>query len=195
MRSTSRTTPAVVAFSRVRVIAGSLGGRTLVAPAGRATRPTSDRVREAVFSMLGALAGERVLDLFAGSGALGIEALSRGAAHAVFVERDRRALTALRANLDTLGLRDERAEVRPVDVRAAMKNALARGDAYDLIFVDPPYRHATETGEQVGDGLAALLAPGGRIVFESDRRQVPELGLPLSHERRYGDTLIRIYAP
>lgn len=179
----------------MRVIAGRLGGRVIVAPSGRATRPTSDRVREAVFSMLGPLGGETVLDLFAGSGALGIEALSRGAGHAVFVERDRRALTALRANLDTLALRGTTAEVRPVDVRAAVKNARSRGEAYDLIFVDPPYRHAAETGDEVGDGLAALLAPGGRIVFESDRRSAPELGLPVSHERRYGDTLIRIYAP
>jgi 16S rRNA (guanine966-N2)-methyltransferase len=179
----------------MRVIAGRLGGRVIVAPGGSTTRPTSDRVREAVVSMLGPLAGERVLDLFAGSGALGIEALSRGAAHAVFVERDRRALTALRANLDTLALRGEAAEVRPVDVRSAVRNARTRGEAYDLIFVDPPYRQAAATGDEVGDGLAALLAPGGRVVFESDRRSAPDLGLPLSHERRYGDTLIRIYAP
>src|SRR3954451_22952359 len=100
----------------MRVISGRFGGGGIVAPAGKATRPTSDRVREAVFSMLGPLHDERVLDLFAGSGALGIEALSRGAGGAVFVEKDRRALTALRANLDTLGLRGEVADVRPVDV-------------------------------------------------------------------------------
>jgi len=179
----------------VRVIAGRFGGRIITAPAGRATRPTSDRVREALFSMLGPLHGERVLDLFAGSGALGIEALSRGAGHAVFVERDSRALTALRANLDTLGLDPEEAEVRAGDAKTALKNAHARGDAYDLIFVDPPYRLAVEAGEDLGEQLAALLAPGGRVVFESDRRSVPELGLPLSHERRYGDTLIRINSP
>jgi 16S rRNA (guanine966-N2)-methyltransferase len=177
------------------VIAGRFGGRVLVAPSGRATRPTSDRVREAVFSILGPLGGERVLDLFAGSGALGIEALSRGAGHAVFVERDRRALAALRANLDTLGLRGTEAEVRPGNARQAVRNALARGDAYDLVFVDPPYRHAAETGDEVGEGLVALLAPGGRIVFESDRRAPPEVDLPLTHERRYGDTLIRIFSP
>jgi 16S rRNA (guanine966-N2)-methyltransferase len=179
----------------MRVIAGSLGGRTIAAPPGRATRPTGDRVREALFSTLGPLHGERVLDLFAGSGALGIEALSRGAEHAVFVERDSRALAALRANLDTLGLRGAQAEVRPGDARGALKNAHVRSETYDLIFVDPPYRHAAEIGEELGDGLAACLAPGGRIVFESDRRAVPELGLALTHERRYGDTLIRIYAP
>jgi len=179
----------------MRVIAGSLGGRVLVAPQGRATRPTSDRVREAVFSMLGPLHGERVLDLFAGSGALGIEALSRGAEHAVFVEQDHRALTALRANLDNLGLRGEQADVRACDARSVLKNAQVRADTYDLIFVDPPYRIAADLGEDLGDGLAACLAPGGRIVFESDRRTVPELGLPMTHERRYGDTLIRIYAP
>ncbi len=179
----------------MRVVAGRFGGRVIVAPPGRATRPTSDRVREALFSTLGPLHGERVLDLFAGSGALGIEALSRGAAEAVFVERDRGALAALRANLDTLGLRGTEAEVRPGDARGALKNAHVRAETYDLVFVDPPYRNAAEIGEELGECLAACLAPGGRIVFESDRRAVPELGLPLTHERRYGDTLIRIYSP
>jgi 16S rRNA (guanine966-N2)-methyltransferase len=177
----------------MRIIAGRLGGRSIVAPAGRGTRPTSDRVREALFSILGPLDGEAVLDLFAGSGALGIEALSRGAGHAVFVERDHRALDALRANLDALGLRDDVAQVRRGDAHHAVRNAARDGEAYDLVFVDPPYRQAAETGDQVGEGLAALLAPGGRVVFESDRRAPPELGLPLSQERRYGDTLIRIY--
>ena len=94
----------------MRVVAGTLGGRRLRAPRGTDTRPTSDRVREAVFSMLGPLDGMRVLDLFAGSGALGIEALSRGATHAVFVERTRPALDVLRANLEALGLGPERAD-------------------------------------------------------------------------------------
>src|SRR5580704_10651585 len=107
----------------MRVIAGTLGGRRLRAPAGRATRPTSDRVREALFSMLGEIDGARVLDLFAGSGALGIEALSRGAAHAVFVERDAGAAAVLRENLRALGVGPEQAELRRADARAALRHA------------------------------------------------------------------------
>ena len=106
----------------MRVIAGELGGRRLATPRGDATRPTSERVREALFSMLGRSDGLRVLDLFAGSGALGIEALSRGAAHATFVERSAPALAALRANLAALGL-GERASVRAGDALAALRGA------------------------------------------------------------------------
>src|ERR1700758_5362053 len=118
----------------MRVIAGTLGGRRLKAPPGRATRPTSDRVREALFSMLGELDGERVLDLFAGSGALGIEALSRGAARAVFVERGAAAGRVLRENLGSLGLGPERAELRREDAAAALRAAAAARETYDLLF-------------------------------------------------------------
>src|ERR1022692_5050286 len=107
----------------MRVIAGEFGGRRLSAPRGRTTRPTSDRVREAVFSMLGPIDGARVLDLFAGTGALGIEALSRGAARAVFVERDAGALEALRANLVGLGLAEPHARVRAGEALSAMRAA------------------------------------------------------------------------
>jgi 16S rRNA (guanine966-N2)-methyltransferase len=176
----------------MRVIAGRFGGRVLTAPSGRATRPTSDRVREAVFSMLGPLEGA-VLDLYAGTGALGIEALSRGAERAVLVERDTRAVAALRANLDALGLGADEAEVRPVEARSALRNALARAEAYDLVFLDPPYRHAAALGDELGGALPGLLAPGGRIVCESDRRTPLTLDLPRTHHRRYGDTLISIH--
>src|SRR4051794_40017593 len=107
----------------MRVIAGELGGRRIQAPGGRVTRPTGERVREALFAMLGDIAGAGVLDLFAGSGALGIEALSRGAAGAVFVERDAQALLALRANLHALGLSPGRASVRRADAMAALRSA------------------------------------------------------------------------
>ncbi len=134
----------------MRVIAGRFGGRRLVAPKGRTTtRPTSDRVREAIFSMLGDLGEEedaRVLDLFAGTGALGIEALSRGAARAVFVERDGAALAALRANLSALGLGEERAEVRRGEALAALRSARERAETYDLVLIDPPYRRAGAMG-------------------------------------------------
>jgi 16S rRNA (guanine966-N2)-methyltransferase len=178
----------------VRVVAGRFGGRRLQAPPGRDTRPTSDRVREALFSTLGPLDGARVLDLFAGSGALAIEALSRGAASALLVERDPRAVAAIRANLDALGLTPPDAEVHAGPARAALRSASARGDTYDLVFLDPPYRSAPGLGRELSAALEPLLTGGGRVVSESDRRAPLELALPLTHERRYGDTLIRIHA-
>ncbi len=177
----------------MRVVAGIYGGRKLIAPAGTETRPTSDRVREALFSVLGASIGDaRVLDLFAGSGALGIEALSRGAAEAVFVDRSHKAVQAVRANLAALGID---ADVRPVEARAALRTASARREAYDLVFLDPPYRRAAELGRALSEGLIAVLAPGARVVTESDRRTPLQLDLPLADERRYGDTVIRIHEP
>jgi 16S rRNA (guanine966-N2)-methyltransferase len=177
----------------VRVVAGTHRGRTLRAPHGSETRPTSDRVREALFSILGeSVEQATVLDLFAGSGALGIEALSRGAAAAVFVDRSRKATQAIRANLTALGMD---AEVRSVEARAALRAASARGEAYDLVFLDPPYRHAAELGRELSEGLTAVLAPGARVVTESDRRAPLQLDLPLADERRYGDTVIRIHEP
>ena len=177
----------------MRIVAGSHGGRRLVAPPGDTTRPTSDRVREALFSMLGPLDGHEVLDLFAGSGALGLESLSRGARRAVLVERDRRALVALRTNVAALGFGDGRAVVRAGDAGRVARDAAAGAEAYDLVFLDPPYRLAAGFGATHGALLAALLAPGARVVSESDRRTPMELAVPLTQERRYGDTLIRIH--
>jgi 16S rRNA (guanine966-N2)-methyltransferase len=179
----------------VRVVAGRFGGRRLQAPPGRGTRPTSDRVREALFSTLGPLDGARVLDLFAGSGALGIEALSRGAASALLVERDPRTVAVIRANLEALGIDAPEATVHAGPARAALRSASARGDTYDLIFLDPPYRSAPGLGRELSAALEPLLSGGGRVVTESDRRAPLELALPLTHERRYGDTLIRIHSP
>jgi 16S rRNA (guanine966-N2)-methyltransferase len=177
----------------VRVIAGRYRGRRLQAPRGTDVRPTSDRVREALFSILGDIGGLRVLDLFAGSGALAIEALSRGAASAVLVERDPRAVAVIRANLDALGLAAPAATVVAAPARTALRSASARGDTYDLIFLDPPYRSAPGLGRELSAALEPLLTGGGRVVSESDRRAPLELALPLTHERRYGDTLIRIH--
>jgi 16S rRNA (guanine966-N2)-methyltransferase len=178
----------------VRVIAGRLKGRRLVAPAGRGTRPTSDRVREALFSILGPLDGDRVLDLYAGSGALGIEALSRGAGQAVFVEKDARAGAVLRTNLANVGLGDPEAIVRRGDVAAVLRDARERGETYSLVLCDPPYRLAAELGGMLSEALAPLLDRGGRVVTESDRRSPLSLTLHLQDERRYGDTLIRIHS-
>jgi 16S rRNA (guanine966-N2)-methyltransferase len=177
----------------MRVIAGELGGRRLQAPRGRATRPTSDRVREALFAMLGELGGACVLDLFAGSGALGIEALSRGAAQAVFVERERAALRALGANLQGLGLTPPRAQLLRSDALAALEAARRREETYDLIFIDPPYSQARDWGPELTVALAPVLGPGARVVVESDRRAPLQLELELERERRYGDTSIRIH--
>jgi 16S rRNA (guanine966-N2)-methyltransferase len=164
-------------------VAGRYGGRTLKAPRGRAVRPTADRVREALFSILGPLDGVRVLDLFAGTGALGIEALSRGAVACVFVDVDTRPVEA---NLEALGIG---AEVR----RGTALSALKAGDQYDLVLLDPPYRDAARLGPQLTEALPPVLGASARVVSESDRRHPLDLGLPLLDERRYGDTLIRIH--
>jgi 16S rRNA (guanine966-N2)-methyltransferase len=177
----------------MRVIAGRLGGRRLKAPKGTATRPTSDRVREALFSMLGDIEGTSVLDLFAGTGALGIEALSRGARRAVFVERDASVVQILSANLEALGIPREAGEMRRVDAQAALRSAQVSKETYDLVFIDPPYREAPRWGPELSALLPALLASDARVVVESDRRAPLELELPIERERRYGDTSITIH--
>jgi 16S rRNA (guanine966-N2)-methyltransferase len=182
-----------------RVIAGSARGRRLaVPPAG--TRPTADRVREAVFSAvesrLGALGGLHVLDLYAGSGAVGLEALSRGAAHALLVERDRRALDVLRANAAVVGLPG--GVVLPGDVGVLVQHpapASAR-PAYDLVFLDPPYDVPDADVEQVLGGLAAngWLADGALVLVERARRGSALVwpdGYDADKDRRYGETLVR----
>jgi 16S rRNA (guanine966-N2)-methyltransferase len=177
----------------VRVIAGRFGGRRLSAPRGARTRPTSDRVREALFSVLGDLEGARVLDLFAGSGALGIEALSRGAAQATFVDSAPVALRALRDNLTALEIGAEAAEVRRADARGFLRSARNTGREYDLVFLDPPYRRAAALARELDRDLPAVLSPGARVAVETGRQAALGLSLPLLDERRYGDTLIRIH--
>jgi 16S rRNA (guanine966-N2)-methyltransferase len=157
------------------------------------TRPTSDRVREALFSMLGELQEARVLDLFAGTGALGIEALSRGAERVVFVERDARALAVLEGNLADLGLGLPGAEIRRGEALQALRGARERRETYDLLFVDPPYRHTGVLGRELQAVLPPLLAPGARVIVESDRRVPLGLSLEVEQERRYGDTCITIH--
>jgi 16S rRNA (guanine966-N2)-methyltransferase len=177
----------------VRVIAGRLGGRRLAAPKGGTTRPTSDRVREALFSMLGELGGARVLDLFAGTGALGIEALSRGARRAVFVERSAPVMAVLSANLRALDLGEDQAQTRRMDALAAVRTARERDETYDLVFVDPPYRQAGDLGDELSPLLPALLATRARVVVESDRRLPLALAMEVELQRRYGDTVITIH--
>ena len=171
----------------MRVVAGEFRGRRLAAPRGARTRPTADRVREALFSMLGDVSGARVLDLYAGSGALGIEALSRGAGSAVFVDRDPRAVAAIERNLESLGLEQE--VLRQDAVRFL---ARARG-TFDLVFCDPPYDSASRLAAPLAQGLPALTSEHARIVTESDKRNPLELPFPLITERTYGDTRIAIH--
>jgi 16S rRNA (guanine966-N2)-methyltransferase len=172
----------------MRIVAGTLGGRRLKAPAGRGTRPTSDRVREALFSILGDIANARVLDLFAGSGALGLEALSRGAKTAVFVDTDPKAIAAIGANLDALDLL---APVHKRDALAYLHNA--SDGPFDLVFLDPPYSSASELAGPLSERLPSVLTEDARIVSESDKRQPLLLTLPLLDERVYGDTRIAIH--
>lgn len=173
----------------MRVIGGTFRGATIFAPPGRATRPTSDRVREALFDLLGP-PGARVLDLYAGSGALGIEALSRGAAHATFVETGRRARAALRRNLDKLGLAS-RARVSAVD--AASPSAL-RGGPFDLVLADPPYGCGDLA--ELPRRIAPVLVPGGVLAVEHAATVAPP-GAPetlaLWKSRRYGGTVVTLY--
>jgi 16S rRNA (guanine966-N2)-methyltransferase len=171
----------------MRVVAGEFKGRRLRMPRGAPTRPTADRVREALFSMLGDVEGARVLDLYAGSGALGIEALSRGAAAAVFVERDPRAAAAIQANLDAVGAEGE---VSRVDALAFLKRPMG---PFDIVFCDPPYDSGPRIAGPLAERLPALLSENARIVTESDKRNPLELPFPLIRERTYGDTRIAIH--
>jgi 16S rRNA (guanine966-N2)-methyltransferase len=177
----------------VRVIAGIVKGRRLKTPAGERTRPTADRVKEALFSsLMPELPGASVLDLYAGSGSLGIEALSRGAAHATFVERHQRTSRVLDENLARTEATD-RATVVPSDVQSALGSP--PGAPFDVVLIDPPY--GLDHGEltEVLAALAPHLAPGAVVTIERDRRSPTPVwppGIRCERERRYGDTVIHV---
>lgn len=179
----------------MRIIAGALRGRRIAAPPGRGTRPTSDRVREALFSILGPVDGEDVLDLFAGSGALGLEALSRGAASATFVERAPRAAACIRDNIRALGVED-RTRVVVRDWRAALSAERAAGRWYGVVLVDPPYRDVARVAAGLGAALAEVVVPGGTVVIERSARDralvLDGLAVERSVERVYGDTAVSV---
>jgi 16S rRNA (guanine(966)-N(2))-methyltransferase RsmD len=185
----------------MRITGGTLRSRAIRAPRGQATRPTSDRVREALFGILesaGVVRGARVLDLYAGTGALGLEALSRGAARAILVESAREALAAVRGNVASLDL-DDRARVLAGDVRDVVRRL--EGEApFDLVLADPPWA-LVDTGEvaRALGGLAAspLLAVDGLVVLEHSSRGAPPAveGLAPQQTRRYGDASLTFYKP
>jgi 16S rRNA (guanine966-N2)-methyltransferase len=170
----------------MRVVAGELGGRRLEAPRGERVRPTADRVREAVFSILGDVQGARVLDLYCGTAALAIEAISRGADSAVLVDTNP---GVARRNVEALHL-TERCRIVRAD---AVRYLKGEGDVFDLVFCDPPYKLADRLGPELTSLIPERLAKGGRVIVECDVRHPLDLGLPVRLERRYGDTLIRIH--
>ena len=180
----------------LRVISGKCKGKKLFTLEGLSLRPTSDRVREAIFDILQKFSPwEKVLDLFAGTGALGIEALSRGAARAVFVEDHPGALKALRRNLETLGLQD-RGRVLSLPAAAALRQLAARGERFGLVFLDPPYGGGAAAATLGALAGSSLLLPEVWVVAEHSRREtLPEsIGILKQHTlRRYGDTQVAIY--
>jgi 16S rRNA (guanine966-N2)-methyltransferase len=174
----------------MRIIAGSHKGHTIQAPRGHDTRPTSDRVRENVFNIVGPVDGAAVLDLYAGSGAMGLEALSRGAAKAVFVERDAEAVRAIERNLDKLRLSGT---ILRQDAVTALATEAGSHRKYDLVLVDPPYEMYPDVQPQLARYLPALLAADGLVVVETDARVEPDLPLALRTSRKYGNARITIY--
>jgi len=176
----------------VRIIAGSNKGARIFAPKGQDTRPTSDRAREAAFNLIGPVDGATVLDLFAGSGAMGLEALSRGAASAVFVETEREALRAIDRNLDKLRLTGAR--VVPQEALRALAAETAAGRRYDLVLVDPPYEMFSSLQNALSRYLPAVLGDDGLVVVETAAREEPDLPTLVKRtSRRYGRARITVF--
>jgi 16S rRNA (guanine966-N2)-methyltransferase len=176
----------------VRIVAGSRKGHRIAAPKGVVTRPTGDRVREAVFSIVGSVEGASVLDLFAGSGAMGLEALSRGASSCVFVERDRDAARVIQANLEKLRMTG--AVVTNRDVAGALREDRERGRRYQLVLVDPPYDEWQTYASVLADLLPGVLDDDALVVVETSDRVEPSLPLDLVTTRRYGSARITVFS-
>ena len=177
----------------MRIIAGLCKGARIFAPKGLETRPTADRVREAAFNLLGPGAAEdaTVLDLFAGPGAMGLEALSRGAAHATFVESDREACRTINRNLDKLGL--EGATVLCQDALTALRSDARAGSRYDLVLLDPPYKRFSSLQNAMIRHLPEIIAPSGTLLVETAADEEPELPLPKRTSRTYGSTRLTLF--
>jgi 16S rRNA (guanine966-N2)-methyltransferase len=177
----------------MRIIAGTHRGRRIASPKGARTRPTSDRVREALFDLVGPVDGASVLDLYAGSGALGLEALSRGAARCVFAETDPAACRVIRRNLEQLGLVGGRVVQR--DAVALLRGERAAGTQHDLVLADPPYERWAEVEQWLATELSAVVAPSGLVVVETSARSEPRLPLDLVTSRRYGSARLTVFTP
>ncbi len=175
----------------MRIISGERRGARIAAPKGTVTRPTGDRVREAAYNLIGPVEGAAVLDLFAGSGAMGLEALSRGARRCVFVESDRSACAVIRENLEKLRLTG--AVVLARDVFQALREERAADRFYDLVLVDPPYRSWPDLQSRLADALPAVLAPAGLLVVETAAGVEPVLPLALTTSRRYGAARVTLF--
>lgn len=177
----------------MRIVAGSRRGHRIDAPKGLATRPTGDRVREAAFNLIGPVDGTSVLDLYAGSGAMGLEALSRGADRAVFVEADRAACRTIERNLDRLRL--TAAAVLCDDALRALGAEALAGRRYDLVLVDPPYEDWPELEPRLARALPPVLVADGLLVVETAARVEPDLPLERRTSRRYGSARLTLYRP
>ena len=180
----------------MRVIAGEAKGRRLVAPKGYDIRPTADRVKESIYNILGtAPQGALVLDLFAGSGNLGIEALSRGASKAYFIDSKRQAIELIRKNLEVTGLA-ERAEIIQSEAERIIPRLSEMGAAFDLIFLDPPYRiSVSQVGAVIEKLASCCMNDGAMLVYEHDSKVNPLeiVGLAFISTRSYGDTAVSFY--
>ena len=177
----------------MRIVAGSKKGHRIAAPKGVVTRPTGDRVREAAFSLIGPVEGASVLDLYAGSGAMGLEALSRGAASCLFVERDREAVRVIQSNLEKLKLTGAVVANRDASKRLSATRT-GRGRRYDLVLADPPYEEWTAHGTMLSDLLPGVLADDALVVVETSERVEPALPLDLVTSRRYGSARITVFS-
>lgn len=175
----------------MRIIAGERRGVRLHSPRGALARPTADRVREAIFNIVREIEGAIVLDIYAGTGALGLEALSRGAGRVVLVERDARMAALTRRNVEKVGL--EGASVVLDAAETHLRREAARGNRYDLVLIDPPYDEAARAMKILSRLLPPVLASGARVVVETDRSLEPELPLELQTSRTYGATRVSVF--
>ena len=177
----------------MRIIAGTHKGRRIAAPRGAQTRPTGDRVREALFNLVGPVEGASVLDLYAGSGALGLEALSRGARRCVFAETDAAACRVIRANLESLGLTGGLVVQR--DALAVLLDEATAERRHELVLLDPPYERWEELEERLGALVPRVVAERGVVVVETDAALEPTLPLALRTTRRYGSARLTLFQP
>ncbi len=177
----------------MRIIAGTHRGRRIAAPKGEQTRPTGDRVREALFNLVGPVDDASVLDLFAGSGALGLEALSRGARRCVFAETDAAACRVIRQNLESLGITG--ALVLQRDAVSVLREERSGGRRHDLVLLDPPYGRWGSLEPLLAALLPNVVAAAGIVVVETDAQVEPSLPLDLVTTRRYGSARLTLFAP